>query len=79
LKEPLGGNKRVKPLGICLAYFSYAAFSGNFAFPICEHSVSCDWQVHFKKLFMHGDNFLQERDGERFWCWIGSWMEPVMQ
>jgi len=69
----------VKPFGICLEYFSDGAFSGKFAFPICEHSVRRDWQVHFNKLFMCGDNFLQERDGERFWCWIGSWMERVMQ
>ena len=31
----------------------------------------------FKKLLIYGDNFLQERDGQRFCCPIGSWMEPV--
>jgi len=30
--------------------FADAAFSDKFAFPICEHSVRHDWQVHFKKL-----------------------------
>ena len=69
----------MKPLGIGLAYFSDAAFSGKFAFPLCKHSIRHDWQVHFKELFVYGDNFLQECGGQQFWCSVGSWREPVMQ
>jgi len=36
-------------------------------------------QVNFKKRFVHGDDFLQERDGQRFWCWVASWRERVIQ
>jgi len=58
--------------------FPMLHFQANLLFP-CEHSVRRDWQVHLKKLFMYGDNFFQECDGEQFWFWIGSWMESVMQ
>jgi len=60
--------------------FPMLHFQANF-FPIWEHSVRCDWQVHFEKIFVHvrGDNFLQERGGQCFWCWVGFWREPVMQ
>jgi len=40
------------------------------------------WQVAytlFKKLFVHGDNFLHERDGQRFCCWVPSWRKSVVQ
>jgi len=26
-----------------------------------------------------GDNFLPKRGGWCFWCWVGSWREPVEQ
>jgi len=69
----------VKPLGICLTLLAVAAFSGKFVFPTCEHSVRSDWQVHFKKLFVHGGNFLHERGGQRFWCCVASWRKRVME
>ena len=28
---------------------------------------------------MHDDNFLHERGGQRFWCWVASWRERVVQ
>ena len=59
--------------------FAVAVFLGKFSFPICEHSVRRDWQVHFKKLFLPGDNFLHERGGQRFWCWVASWRKRVVQ
>ena len=34
-------------------WFAVAVFIGKFAFPICEHSVGRDWQVHFRQLFVH--------------------------
>jgi len=42
-------------------------------------SLRRGWQVHFKKLFVHGGNFLHERDGQRFWCWVASWRKRVVQ
>jgi len=33
--------------------FANVAFSGKFAFPICEHSVWRDWQAHLKKPFVY--------------------------
>jgi len=35
--------------------------------------------IHFKKLFVHGDNFLHERGGQRFWCRVASWRKSVVQ
>jgi len=61
------------------AWHYFADAARKFAFPICEDSVRHDWQVHFKKLFVYGDNFLHERAGIRFWCWVVSWRERVMQ
>jgi len=58
--------------------FATAAFSGKFAFPICEHSVRRDWQVHFKKRLVYGDNFLHERGGQQFWCCVACWRERIM-
>jgi len=43
----------IKVSEITWHFFANAAFSGKFAFPICEHSVRRDWQVHFKKLFVY--------------------------
>ena len=42
--------------------FVISVFQGKSAFIICEHSVRHDWQVHFKKPFVHGDNFFHDRD-----------------
>jgi len=39
------------------------------------------WQVLYtlKELFVLGDNFLNERGGQWFWCWVASWRKHVVQ
>jgi len=57
----------VKPLGICLAYFFDAAFSGNFFSnmrALRQVRLAGTLQEAFR---VCDDNFLQERGGQCFW------------
>jgi len=48
-------------LGIALPMLHFQA---NLLFPYV--STQGDWQAHFKKIFVYGDNFLHERGGQQY-------------
>jgi len=81
LKDQSVAIKVSEPFSICLALLCRCCILKQICFShmweLCQAPLA--GRLHVKKLHMHGDNFLHERGGQRFWCWVASWREHVMQ